>query len=361
MRRRRLPAYAAVAVSLAVHGLVGLFLLSRRPPASSPRGESVEVAFEALEPPAQPDREPSVGQADEGGGPAPVRPEGKRAAGPRARAGRTPRSGAGDTRGEKRAEGPGGEKGAEGPGASGATGDRFATFRSTRPDLSHVPGLQAPEVKRDLLAAPRVTKKAPTELPGTMRGPGGVTAMVDEDGAIHFREPSATVRGPSETNLGLSGGFDLTDRVMRMAGMDPYAATKRKMAEDTHEQRVCMARRAQHAREAQALLDLSTKVRAIAGRSDWAPEKRRRIIFEIWDECDDESDYAAMARATIAAIIREALPAGSDLAYSPQELLALNSRRSSHLEFAPYVAREAKRPRPAPVDCLAPEGARAAP
>jgi len=48
------------------------------------------------------------------------------------------------------------------------------------------------------------------------------------------------------------------------------------------------------------------------------------------------TDYGAMARATILAIVREAFPAGSDRAYQASELLALNQRRSSRRRFAPY-------------------------
>jgi hypothetical protein len=43
-----------------------------------------------------------------------------------------------------------------------------------------------------------------------------------------------------------------------------------------------------------------------------------------------------MARATILAIAREAFPVGSERAYQPAELLALNQRRSSRQRFAPY-------------------------
>ncbi len=137
--------------------------------------------------------------------------------------------------------------------------------------------------------------------------------------------------------LGLGGPFEINDMLMHLAGQDPYAASKRKMADETREQRLCMARRAQHAREAKALLDLSTDVRAIAERNDWSAEKRRRALFDIWDECDDDSDYAAMARATITAIIRQAFPEGSSLAYQSQELLALNSQRTSGNKFDPYL------------------------
>jgi hypothetical protein len=85
---------------------------------------------------------------------------------------------------------------------------------------------------------------------------------------------------------------------------------------------------------------LSTKARHLATRVDLSAARRRELVFAIWDECSEESDatadYGAMARATIVAIVREAYPAGSERAYQPTELLALNERRSSRERFAPY-------------------------
>jgi hypothetical protein len=127
---------------------------------------------------------------------------------------------------------------------------------------------------------------------------------------------------------------------MKLAGQDPYASTKRAMANETREQRLCMAKRYQGERQKQELFTLSTKIRHLAARTDLSAAKRRELVFAIWDECSEESDattdYGAMARATILAIVREAFPAGSDRAYQPSELLALNERRSSRQRFAPY-------------------------
>ena len=112
------------------------------------------------------------------------------------------------------------------------------------------------------------------------------------------------------------------------------------MANETREQRLCMAKRYQGERQKQELFTLSTKIRHLAARVDLSSSQRRELIFAIWDECSEESDaptdYGAMARATILAIVREAFPAGSDRAYQPSELLALNERRSSRQRFAPY-------------------------
>ena len=223
------------------------------------------------------------------------------------------------------------------------------------------------EKPRDLLAPP-VAKNgaAPRELPKVVQGGAGVTASVAEDGRIQFHDPKgiALDNSPfqavgSGVGVGVSGHFDTTDQVMKHAGQDPYASVKRKMADETREQRLCMARRYQGERQKQELFTLSTKVRRIAARTDLPAPQRRELVFAIWDECTEESDsatdYGAMARATILSIAREAFPEGSDVAYRPAELLALNGRRSSRQPFAPYDLSPTKRSRHpdagAPTEC----------
>ena len=254
---------------------------------------------------------------------------------------------------------------------------RWATFQPAHPNLNGPMQFSAPAEKpRDLLAPP-ITKNgipAREELPKVIQGSGNVTASVAEDGSIRFHDPggmkanklpiyafgdgiedgSNRSHDPStiEKNrspfyafgegvrVGVSGHLDVTDQVMKLAGQDPYASTKRTMANETREQRLCMAKRYQGERQKQELFALSTKVRRLAARADLSAAQRRELVFAIWDECSEESDsptdYGAMARATILAIVREAFPAGSDRAYQPTELLALNQRRSSRERFAPY-------------------------
>jgi len=223
------------------------------------------------------------------------------------------------------------------------------------------------EKPRDLLAPP-VAKNgtAPSELPKLIEGGAGVTASVAEDGRIQFHEPQGVAldHSPIQTvgsgvGVGLSGHFDGTDQVMKLAGQDPYASVKRTMADETREQRLCMARRYQGERQKQELFSLSTKVRHIAVRTDLSAAERRELVFAIWDECTEDSDlatdYGAMARATILSIVREAFPEGSAVAYQPAELLALNERRSSRQPFAPYDPSRMQRTRHpdagAPTEC----------
>jgi hypothetical protein len=356
--RVRRPVRPAVIVSVVVHATLALILMRQQRPAPATQSVAIEVDLTA--------DTTALGATTPVGGPGVEesgQPSPPKASHARERHG-AKASKIGEARGDAEPT-PAGQDEAQGvvvkapagPADPRDSNERFTSFRSRNPDLSRGPDLREPEAKRDLLAAPRVPDKAPGDLPQLLRGPGGVMAKIDDDGQIHFHDPKAVTANLNPAmGLDLSGRFDLNDQLMRLAGQDPYASTKRKMAEETREQRLCMARRAQHTRESQALFELSTNIRAIAGRTDWPPEKRRRAIFDIWDECDDgASDYAALARATITAVIRQAFPQGTPLAYPPQELLALNSQRTSPLEFAPYLASPGRRPSARSEDCPRPD------
>jgi hypothetical protein len=333
---------------LAVHLALGWLFYAKKAPRPATLPDAAEVAFEiqdvATAPPASA-QSPEGGAAGAGMAPS-TRVSGRTGAEIHgemtgARAGAVaPSSPAGDAQvPDLRA-----------PGAS-ASGDsnRFSTFQPARPDLlgpGRFPPLDAQP--RDLLASPLAKGgTAQRELPKVLHGSGGVTARVAEDGSIHFRDPNGVVVDDSPfqavgsgVGAGVSGHFDLTDQVMKHAGQDPYAPSKRTIANETREQRLCMARRYQGERLKQELFSLATKVRRLAARVDLSLAERREFVFDIWDECTEESesgtDYGAMARATILAIAREAFPAGAERAYQPAELLALNQRRSSRQRYAPY-------------------------
>jgi hypothetical protein len=66
------------------------------------------------------------------------------------------------------------------------------------------------------------------------------------------------------------------------------------------------------------------------------PEQRRRAIFEVWNETSVD-EVGARGRRVVEAYVRENLPQGSALAFSPQELLVLNSTRGGRERFEPYA------------------------
>jgi hypothetical protein len=357
----------ALAGSLVLHGAMAWMFFAKAPSKCAPRPETVAITFEMSESTtAPPAPAPALAETPSRVGALPL------ASPPRAK-GAVVHGDAAKTMTEA-AEVPVPTdngvlqaSGAPSDGQSAGHSDRLSTFRPAHPDLNGPMKFPAIGEKRDPLAPPTAKSGTqPRELPKVIQGGGGVTASVAEDGSIRFHDPKGVGidHSPFQTvgsgvGVGVSGSFDLTDRVMKYAGQDAYASTKRKMADDTREQRLCMARRYKGERQKQELFTLSTKVRRIAARADLPAAQRRELVFAIWDECLEESnattDYGAMARATIMSIAREAFPAGSDVAYQPADLLAFNGRRSSRQAFAPYDPSPMKRARHpdagAPTEC----------
>jgi len=329
-----------------VHAVLALALLQTRHPARAPLPEAIEIAISAQEPRASVD---VAGHAEPAGVSAPSNvPPARdkrsrvvaRAEAERAETG-APTAPAAEATPAATEPTPAAEGVAARPGET----NRLATLLPAHPDLSAAGrlGVEAGQ-PRDLLAPPTLGPKPvpPRELPEVLRGGGGVTAQVEADGTLRFHDSK---------NLGYdarawSGRFDVTDALMRKRGQDPYASIKRQLADETREQRICMGKQAQEKRQREALVELSARVRQIARRTDLPLPERRQIVFELWDEClegpgDPSLDYGGMARAIVLSVIRDVFPAGSELAYQPAELLALNRRRSSHEPFAPYETRTA--------------------
>jgi hypothetical protein len=90
----------------------------------------------------------------------------------------------------------------------------------------------------------------------------------------------------------------------------------------------------------------------VSGRS---LSERKRLVFELWDGCEEPSGeleafpgadtseldktrrkLASAARRKVIRFIAEVAPAGSAEAYTDAELRSLNQRRVSEQMFAPY-------------------------
>jgi len=139
----------------------------------------------------------------------------------------------------------------------------------------------------------------------------------------------------------LGGGFDITDKLMRRHGQDPYAARKLAYLDATRDERVEIGNRhraeqlAQVAKLMQKNLDrMWASVPALADR--------KAALFEMWDECAETGEPAvveagAAARKLVVGFIRARLPAGSANAYTAAELAGYNQKRHSTQEFAPYT------------------------
>jgi hypothetical protein len=133
----------------------------------------------------------------------------------------------------------------------------------------------------------------------------------------------------------LGGAADITAWLHRKYVGDPYLSRKLKLLDDTRDERVAMGekhRAQQQARSAEFMRRNLDRLWAV--ESD--PVARRAALFTLWDECGDD-EAGARARAVVIGWIRARLPAGSQDAYTDDELKLLQTHRTSSATFAPYV------------------------
>lgn len=157
------------------------------------------------------------------------------------------------------------------------------------------------------------------------------TATIHNDGSVSYSD-----RGAVEYDLGSgSGSFDLGDMVMGAAGADPRAA-ERTWFEEEHAGLIERLEREGRSRAREtSLRRLRSELMMVWENRTQSVERRRRRLFELWDEqSEDEGDRAA--RDLILGFIRAELPASSEDAYPDGELASLNAGRASSERFAPY-------------------------
>lgn len=157
------------------------------------------------------------------------------------------------------------------------------------------------------------------------------TAIIRPDGSVHFDDrPNVATNGFSA-----SGTFDLTEAVMGAAGQDPLVAEREWFMRNTEELRHRLE--AEHRRREMdaALRRLPGRLTRVWGSTSHSPASRRRRIFDLWDEMD-EDETGQRARRIVIEFVREVLPAGGEDAYTDDELRRLNASRQSREPFAPY-------------------------
>lgn len=200
----------------------------------------------------------------------------------------------------------------------------------------------------------------PPEVPpsGHLRPVGGgrqesdqdvFTVHVAEDGSVEIEDAAdveAHVLRIGRVPLPfIYGRFDVTDTLMRAKGLDPYAAKKLKILDETREERYEMGvayRKKQYARTPQ-IVRKNLEV-LFATKSD--PAEVKQALFEMWDESiegvegsasEDAVGAGLAARKLVLGEILTRFPADSADAYTEQELAAFNRKRTSKGAFAPYA------------------------
>ncbi len=368
---RRIVAATAVAGSLLVHaGLaVGLAMLPEPPPIEpAPHVDGIELVW--LETPARvdPPRSPSPttdvdvpsGETSAALPGPPERPKRSRAHAPREEDGspgaRPTPSPAGDP---PTAAGLAlsGLRGGTGRGASGAVAvvvpapSEAIPAQAPRP----TPRARSPEGPtlppadrevRSLEEAGFRKRKDGSYKMGKLRS--AFTATVHPDGRVSFRDRSITVN-PVRTATGLLAP-------QRLAGEEQFRTLKTRLLRQTFELRMQMARSWSRKQMRKQLAALDRQLEAAWSRNDWSVQRRRRLLFTLWDDCleaspkvaaressrvEDSLDQARVeagvkARKTVILFITTELPKGSADAYSKDELEALNRARKSRRRFAPY-------------------------
>lgn len=176
---------------------------------------------------------------------------------------------------------------------------------------------------------------------GYRGGRPGYRFDIERDGTIHFRD-RPPVQVAAVGLLFFAAVFDVTDLIMRAAGMDPYAYDKGRVAELTRAMRQDMGAVERPRRIAAALAQLPGDLQRLWSRSDLSVATRRELLFQLWDDLLEgegpEGVAAARGRAEILRFVRQRLPAGTAAAFTTEELARLNARRRSRASFSPYAA-----------------------
>ena len=190
------------------------------------------------------------------------------------------------------------------------------------------------EIARD--GALRIRNKGPVSLGSDLLAP---KAVIDD----WLKDPKQHAAAQDGTIGIVRGKFDVTDSIMRAIGQDPYRAQRMKMLDDTREQRLTLAAQDRTARQGDALATLPATLRNIWNDGTRSVQERRRVIFQLWDECQEPAEgegesaaAGARARAVIVLFIRSQVGPRSGHAYPKEELAALNLTRQSRQPFDPY-------------------------
>jgi hypothetical protein len=162
----------------------------------------------------------------------------------------------------------------------------------------------------------------------------GYHAVVHRDGSVSFQDDSVRP-------LGMGFSFDITDSIMRKAGIDPYGKDKLDFLDATRDFRLAMKKRERSFQLRESVSKLGHHLRTLWADEALSATRRRYYLFKLWDECAESGDEellarSAQARATIVGFIRTRIPSGQPGSFSDAELERLNQERTSTARFAPY-------------------------
>jgi hypothetical protein len=156
------------------------------------------------------------------------------------------------------------------------------------------------------------------------------SARIGRDGRVSFDDKSI------RDFKGLSGGFDITDLIMRGKGDDPYRAEKAAFMKETESMRKKMAQAALKERIEASLQRLPAHLDEIWRDGRRPAADRRRLIYDTWKDAalSDTDVGGAEACAIVETYVRRYLPLGTEYAFTDDELERFN--RGQAKKFYPY-------------------------
>jgi hypothetical protein len=133
--------------------------------------------------------------------------------------------------------------------------------------------------------------------------------------------------------------YDPTEIIMNRHDIDPYASNKLRMLDDTREERYAIGEAYKRKQLASSAVIAQQNLTYLWARTT-DPAQRKAALFEMWDECAERGSAdlvagGAAARSMIVGFIKARMI--GPLAYSIEELAALNARKKSSATFAPQA------------------------
>jgi hypothetical protein len=217
----------------------------------------------------------------------------------------------------------------------------------TMVDPFGAPGSCAALRGSDAGCGPGVAKQL--SAPTIARGPRVGTRSMDELDLKHEADGSLSYNGPAfVARIAPDGRVHFEDKIQdlntlverHLVGAQINTSEKRRFIESTAALREELATRSEARNQVSAAAALRAKLVSVLASGTLSLAQKRSTLFELWDSCASD-DSGNAAQATIESFIRARLPEDSPLAYSSAELAQLNRRRVSRRVFDPYGSADA--------------------
>lgn len=208
--------------------------------------------------------------------------------------------------------------------------DGIVTFKDKRLSVNVAPPWVGNTPRPESRPTPQRSAQDPTSgrrapwLPTPEPAQGGERRQV----ANEVCPPSSSCYVPpslSGNMISVSGGFDLTDEIVRALGKDPNARDKARFLSATFEFRMKLAIEERKQQMREALDTFPQRLDELWADARYSLRERRRILYELWFEMDDTQD-GARAGKMIELFIQRRLPCGAVDGYTTGELDAFRAR-----------------------------------